>query len=72
MNFANVKLKEGLLIDQHLRPFVEKIVLDNPNFVLTPTDQIGRVSHRCVMGETEAPDNKKFVQVLNEIGRAHV
>lgn len=60
MNFANVRLKEHQLIDPHLVPFVEKLVLDNPNLVLVGDTQ-GWSSAHSVMGDVEAPDNKRFV-----------
>jgi hypothetical protein len=62
MNFANVKLKEDQLIDPKLLPFVERIVLDNPNFVLVPHPS--RLRDHCVMHQVEAPTGKKFVSMF--------
>ena len=63
MNFANVKLKENHIIDPKFLPFVEKVVLDNPNFVLLVSNE-ARVRDHCVMNQVEAPEGKKFVSMF--------
>lgn len=60
MNFANVRLKEHQLIDPNLVPFVEKLVLDNPNLVLVG-DTHGWSNVHSIMGTTDAPEGKRFV-----------
>lgn len=63
MNFANVKLTENQLIDPKLLPFVEKVVLDNPNFVLVPHPS--RLRDHCAMQQVAAPEGKKFVSMFH-------
>lgn len=61
MNLANIRLDDGQLVDPNLVPFIEKLALDNPNFIFSNKRLGGWVGTRCAMGRVEAPDDKSFV-----------
>jgi hypothetical protein len=65
--FVNVVIpQDDLVLDPHLKPFVEKLALECPNFVLTSKGISEHFfSFRSVDGQNTPPDGKRFLQRLD-------